>query len=76
MQGNEKLFCLALFCIIVISIYPANAQYKCLEGDADLDTSTNKTTTAPTALKECGEKVAFCMTEDKNGNYDKSIRIR
>ena len=76
MQGNEKIFFLVVFGILVISFYPANAQYKCLKGTAELDSSTNKTTTAPTDTESCTDKVAFCMTEDHNGNCDKPIIIK
>ena len=67
MQGNEKFFFLAIFCILVISIYPANAQYRCLTGEVDLDTSTNKSVKAPTATVQCDNTTTFCMTIDKSG---------
>ena len=75
MQGDKKICFLVAFCIMVISFYPASAQYKCLSGEADLDSSTNKTVTAPTDKIDCTSSVAFCMTED-NGNCIHSISLK
>merc|ERR1712110_170677 len=70
MQGNEKIFSIVVFCILVISFYPTNAQYRCLSGEAELDTSTNKTVTGkvPTATEQCDNDTTLCSAIDQTDN--------
>lgn len=78
MQGNEKIFFIVVFCILVISFYPTNAQYRCLSGEAELDTSTNKTVTGkvPTATEQCDNDTTLCSAIDQTGKYNKVMSIR
>ena len=70
MQGNEQIFFLVVFCIMVISFYPAHSQYHCLYGEVDLN-ADKKTDTTPNVTEKCDTKATFCMTtDDADGNYN------
>ena len=71
MQGNERIFFLGVFCIMVISFYPASSQYHCYKGEVALN-ADKKTDATPNVTEKCTDKVTFCMTEDgTEGNYKK-----
>ena len=68
MQGNERIFFLGVFCIMVISFYPASSQYHCYKGEVALN-ADKKTDSAPNVTEKCNTLVTFCMTTDGTGNY-------
>ena len=63
MQEGHTIIFLGMFCLGIVLFYPVDSII-CLKGKADLDSTTKKVPTPPTATEVCDATVTFCATVD------------